>query len=455
MRNNIRNGPMGLWANRLMSFLAHKSISLPAYKLVSLSLCLALSLCWAIVSEAKIIERIVVIVNDDIVTQTELDERLKKEKEMRQVFYQYDEARLAAEMEKAGPEILEAMINELLFLQEAVRIGIKVSDSEMQQFVSTLVKQYGSQEALQEALKAEGYTEETFRKERKRAVLRQKLVDQEFGSELEVNDDEVRRFYRENRDKFPGKSDVVKLKHILVKFQTTEADEEDALRRAKDILRRCMDGADFSEIAKNFSDHQASKASGGDIGYFVPGMGRHDPKLEEAASKLAVGEISDIISTPGGYDIVKVTDAKDSAVRAQRIYIAVWPSQESEKHAEEKAHFILEELETGADFVDLVTKYSDDPLAVDKAGDWKEIPIDLMTPELQRAFDSFDEGAVSRAVKTPVGFRIFRIESRQDLTNEDMEKIRRFLSDQRLDEKLKEYSTKLREKAYIKKLAED
>ncbi len=452
---------MSLWAYVPMKFLAHKPIRLSAYKFVSLSLCLAF--CWVAVTEAKIIERILVIVNDDIITQTELDERLTKEKGMRRMFYQYDkaqltpemEAQLTAEVEKAKPEILNAMIDELLFLQEAVRIGLKVSDSEMQQFVNTLVKQYGSVEAFQEALKSEGYTQDTFKKERKRAVLRQKLVDQEFGSELDVTDNEVRQFYRENRDKFPGRSDVVKLKHILIKFQTTKADDEDALRRAKDILKRCRDGADFTETAKKFSDHQSSKASGGDIGYFVPGRGQHDPRLEEAASKLAVGEISDIIDTPGGYDIIKITDARDSAVRAQRIYVAVWPSHESEKNTEEKAHFILEELASGAEFIDLVVKYSDDPLASDKAGDWKEIPIDLMTPELQKSFDSFDEGEVSRPVKTPVGFHIFKIEARQDLTDEDMEQVRKFLSNQRLEEKLKGYSEKLKERSYIKELAED
>ena len=85
-RTQNANGLMGLWA--------YKPISPLAYKLIGLSLCFAFLLCWATVSEAKIIERILVIVSDDIITQTEFAERLDKEKEILKMLYQFDEARL-------------------------------------------------------------------------------------------------------------------------------------------------------------------------------------------------------------------------------------------------------------------------------------------------------------------------------------------------------------------------
>lgn len=425
------------------------------HRCASLFLCFAFCLYWIAVSEAKIIERILAIVNDDIITQTELDERLVKEKEMLKVFYQYDEERLAQEMEKNRPEALGRMINELLFIQEAVKKGMRVTDAEVQQFISTLKKQYGSTEEFQKALAAEGYTEYTFMKERKRAVLRDKLIKQEFGSELEVTDEEVRQFYKGNRDKFPGKEDTVKLKRIFIKFQTTEADKQDAFLRASDLLKRCKDGADFGEMAEAFSDHEPTKSSGGDMGYFYPGMGQHDPMLEKTASKLAIGEISDLMETPAGYDFIKVTDLKENAIRAQRISITIRPTLESEKAAEEKINSVAAELQNGADFVALAEQYSDDPLVKENSGDWKEISIDLMTPELRKSFNSFDLDEISQPVKTPLGIHIFKITEVRDLTEDEMERVRRFLSDTRLDEKLEEYSKKLREKAYIQMLAEN
>ena len=437
-------------------------------------LCLVSYLCWIAPSEAKIVESIVVIVNDDIITKTELDDRLSKERQVLQRLFRYDEARLSAEMEKAKPEILELMIDEILFTQEAVKKGIQVSDTEIQQFVNSLKNQYGSQEALEEALRAEGYTLDSFEREKKRTLLLQRLIEQKFGSELDVSDEEVRRFYRENRDEFPGRSDAVKLKHIFIKFHTTEADKEKALGRAENILKRGKKGEDFGKLATEFSDHEPTKASGGDMGYFIPGMGKHDPKLEEVASQLAVGGISDLIESPGGYDIIKVTERSplnpssteggfedealtsgDFKVRAQRIFIAIWPSPASEDAAEEKANSIFEELKNGADFVGLVKQYSDDPLAKDKDGDWNEVSIDAMSPGLRGAFDSLDEGQISRPVKTPFGFHIFKVVKRQALTDDEMEQLRELLRQKRLQEKLSEYSKKLRENAYIQKLAED
>jgi peptidyl-prolyl cis-trans isomerase SurA len=406
-------------------------------------------------SEAKVVEKILVIVNDDIITQTELNEQLAKSKEMLRQMYQYDEAQLSAEIEKAKPEILESMIDERLFTQEAVNLGIQVKDSEIQQYISNLRDQFGSAEALQEALEAEGYTMDSFRRERRRELLRQELVKQKFGSEIRVTDNEVKKFYNENKDQFPDRSDTVKLKHIFIKFDITEADKEKARHRAENILSKVKTGSDFGQMASDLSDHEPTKMVGGDMGYFIPGMGKYDSKIEEAASKLAVGEISDLIESPGGYDIIKVTEIKPPQIRAQRIYIAAWPDPSAEKAAEAEADSILDKLKKGANFVEMVKKYSDDPLALENDGDWKDMPIDAMAPGLKKAFDSFNEGEISRKVRTPFGFHIFKIIKRQNLTEDEMEQLRELLRQKKLQEKISEYSKKLREKAYILRLAED
>jgi len=422
---------------------------------ILLNISIILSLFFVISSNAKIVERIVAVVNDDIITKTELDERIDKNKEMFRRLYNYDEKRLTEEINQLIPDILETMIDELLFTQEAVRKGIQISDSEVQQYVDSLKKQYGSDEAFQKALEAEGYTLESLKKERHRALLLQELIKREIESETKISDDEVKAYYQENADKFSNRADSVKLKHIFIKFETTTADKEKALNKAQDILRQIKEGADFSQMASQFSDHELTKASGGDLGYFIPGMGKYDPELEAAASKLSVGEISDIIESPGGYDIIKVTDNINGNIRAQRIYISIVPTAESEKAAEEKTKTILDELSKGSDFVEMVKKYSDDTLTKGNNGDWRDVPLDSMGPDLRNAFKSFDEGEISQPVKTPFGFHIFKIVKRQELTDEEMEQLRQFLMQNRLQEKIGEYSKKLREKAYINKLADN
>ena len=169
-----------------MSLLTHRLIKLLTCRPMDLFcvLCLASFLCWITASEAKIVEKILVIVNDDIITGTELDERLFKNKELLRQLYQYDEERLSEEIEKARPEILEQMVDEILFTQEAVKRGIQVSDTEIQKFINDLKNQFGSEEAFQKALDAEGYTLDNFKKEKKKTLLLQRLIEQNFGSEL-------------------------------------------------------------------------------------------------------------------------------------------------------------------------------------------------------------------------------------------------------------------------------
>ncbi|MBD3184257.1 hypothetical protein GF312_18380 [Candidatus Poribacteria bacterium] len=418
------------------------------------TLTLIISLYTTLSLRAKIVEKIVAIVSDEVITKTELEERMQKEIELRRPFYQ-DEQKLLKEMEAAKPELLELMVDELLFIQAAIKRGIRVTDAEVQQYVNTLRNQTGSEEAFKEALAAEGYNLDTFKRDIKRRLLSQRLNEEQFGQDIRVTEQEIIDFYEENKDQFPGQSDVLKLRHIFLKFDITEKDKEQALAKVEKIINMAKSGEDFAELARQFSDHEPTRESGGDLGYFIPGMGKYDIRLEEAASELQVGQISFPIETPGGYDILKLVDKKEGSVKVLRIHIAIWPSPDVEKAVKQKANSILKEIETGAKFSVMVSKYSQDPLTREEGGDWKEIPIESMGPELKDAFESFQVGQISKPVKTPLGFHIFKIVDRQELSRDEKEQLRELISHRKLQEKLAEYSKKLREKSYIQVLAED
>jgi len=402
---------------------------------------------------AKVVERIMVIVNDDVITKTEFDERVDKTKAQLQQLYKYNDVRANTEIEKSKLQILDTMIDEILFIQEAVKRNVQVSDADVQKEIAGIKKQFKTDKEFEDALKAEGYTMESLKREKKRTLLLQGLVKQKFSSELNINDEEVKKFYNENKDQFPGSKENMKLKQILVKFNLTPEDKEKTRQKAESVLKQCRDGADFGEMASKFSDDPVGKANKGEMGYFIPGTGEF-PELEEVVSKLAVGEISNLIDTIEGYDIIKVVENKDGKIKLQRILITVLPDSASEKATEEKANSILKELKSGEDFVQMVKKHSDDPLTKNKDGDWMDIPVESMSPELRDAFDSLEVGSISRTIKTPVGFHIFKIAEKKDLTDDEADQIRRYLSDKKLQEKLSDYSKKLREIAYIQPLAE-
>ncbi len=400
-------------------------------------------------TEAKIIERILVIVNDEIITQTEFDDRLDRTREMFRQVYKYTDAKLAQEVEKAKPQLLDTMIDEMLFIQDAVKRSIQITDAQVLKEIDTLKKQFKSDQEFNQALEAEGYTLDSLKREKKRELLLRELINQQFVSDLTVTDDEVRKFYQENKDQFPGRHDVIKLKHLFLKFNFTQENKDKAKQKAEMVLDQIKNGADFTEMVAKFSDDPATKANKGDMGYIMPLNGEF-PEIEDVASKLNVGQVSDLIETINGYNIIKVTDKRnDGGIRIQIIFISILSDQSEEKRVEDKINSILQELNNGADFVEMVKKYSDDSKSKAKDGDWLEVPIESMGTDLNAAFYSFDIGSISKAVRTPQGFHIFKIVDRKDLSSDEMEQIRMYLSERKLQTKLSDYSKKLRETSYI------
>ncbi|WDV44853.1 peptidylprolyl isomerase [Clostridiaceae bacterium M8S5] len=145
--------------------------------------------------------------------------------------------------------------------------------------------------------------EEAFKMELQHAkenILKQMAIKQLLDS-IEVSDEEVKEYYEANKEQFVSEESV-KASHILVK------DEE----VAKELLAKLKEGSSFEEVAKESSECP-SKAQGGSLGEFT--RGKMVPEFEEAAFKLAIGELSDLVKTQFGYHIIKVTDKKEAGTK--------------------------------------------------------------------------------------------------------------------------------------------
>jgi len=151
-------------------------------------------------------------------------------------------------------------------------------------------------EALKRGLKTEPEVRDLL-KEAQRKILVAKLIEVEGGKKTGVDEAEVKAFYEARKDDFmtPLK---LRASHIQV---DTEAE-------AKEISRKLKEGADFGQLAREYSK-DPSKERGGDIGYFA--KGQLMPEIEDACFKLEVGQVSDIVKTQFGYHIVKLTDKKE------------------------------------------------------------------------------------------------------------------------------------------------
>lgn len=209
-------------------------------------------------------------------------------------------------------EILRAALDQLIsynvLKQEAAARGITVSDADLDARVAQMQKGFSSDAEFQKALSARNTTLEQLKADARIDMLINKLMEAEVGATEAATETDAREFYDKNPTEFE-QGESVRASHILVlaNEQADEAAKKAARARIDKLLARVRAGEDFAALAKAHSE-DGSKADGGDLGFFE--RGRMVPPFEQAAFSLKPGEISDVVTTPFGYHIIKVTERK-------------------------------------------------------------------------------------------------------------------------------------------------
>lgn len=200
---------------------------------------------------------------------------------------------LYEELEKVnGKSALESLINLKIVDLELKKSNITITDEEIEKDYQKIVEGYGGKEAFLSLLKEYSYTEEDFKKDIRSNLGIRKLIE----PTITVTEEEIKQYFETNRANYEQKEQV-RASHILVDDEAT----------AKEVKEKLAAGADFAELAKQYSN-DGSKDKGGDLGYFTK------DKMVEAFSKAAfsleVNGISDPVKTQYGYHIIKVVDKK-------------------------------------------------------------------------------------------------------------------------------------------------
>ncbi len=255
---------------------------------------------------------------------------------------------------------------------------------------------------------------ETYRVGEKRKI-KYALVDvEQVRSRTTIPPADVDALYRQNMAQYQT-PEQVRASHILLK--TEGKDEATVKVAAEQLLAKVKaPGADFSALAKQFSEDEGSKATGGDLDYF--GRGRMVPPFEQAAFALKTGEISDIVKSDFGFHIIKVTDHKEATTRA---IDEVRPeledqlkSQRAQQQAEQDAKALESVMKAPAD-LDRIAKERN--LTVQETGLFlREDPIDGLGPSPEVAAQVFQlaDGAVSPAVRVSRGWVLLTVTGKQE-----------------------------------------
>ncbi len=256
-------------------------------------------------SEA-VVDRVVAVVNKEIITLSEVEKRIPPLSEEIVAEHRLEKQE---RMQALCRQVLEKLIEEKLIDQEAKKSGIKISSKDIEAALEEIKRRSSAtQEDLEKALAVEGMTLETYKKQIEKSLQRQKLINWSVKVEEKAGEKELREFYKNNISHYrtnetyrPGQ-----ILFIIPKGATPEEIRE-IRKRCQKVLEKIRKGEDFGEMAILYSEDTSNKDHG-DLGYFR--KGELLPVFEREALRLKVGEVSGIIRTDFGFHIIKLLDRK-------------------------------------------------------------------------------------------------------------------------------------------------
>ena len=257
---------------------------------------------------AETIEAVLVKVNGDILTKTDLEQRQVQYMRAKNL-QPADDAALKKTIEDITPEVVSEAIDELLLVQRGKALNYKMTDEDFDRVVQNIRKEnkLDTEEAFQAALKQEGMSLPELHKTLERQMLIARVTQNEVMAKVGITEEEARKYHSEHVKDFT-KAGTVTIREILVKVPVENgsinvAADQTAKQKADDIHKRALAGESFDQLASEFSD-SPSKANGGLIGPL--NMNELTPGFKKLVDPMKVGDVSEVLPGQGGYQIVKI-----------------------------------------------------------------------------------------------------------------------------------------------------
>src|SRR5208282_4646190 len=256
-------------------------------------------------TKSVVVEEIIARVNNDVITMSDYqkaDEQLREE--VAHDCQGCPQDKLFAVFKEQQKDLLRGLIDQSLMVQRAKDMGVSV-ESDVIKRLDDVRKQNGlaSLDDLEKAVEGSGLAWEDYKTTIRNGLLTQEVVRREVGSHINIGNDEVKQYYDAHPQEFTRPEQVV-LAEIFLSTEGKSPEEiESVQKKAEDLRNRVTKGDDFNEIAKRYSEGSTAK-DGGDLGTFK--QSELAPQLEEVVFKLDKGQITDVIQTKTGFEILKV-----------------------------------------------------------------------------------------------------------------------------------------------------
>lgn len=411
----------------------------------------SLAFCLPAFAAVATLDRVVAIVNKQVLTENELDDRLKSvlQNMQRQGMTPPPTAALRS-------QALERMITDSALAQYAQESGVRVDDATLDRTVDRLAEQNRmSTGQFREALARDGVNFRRFREEIRQEILINRLKEREIDARVQVSDSEIdTAVQRKHEDK--ARDADYQLAHILVPLPegASAAVQAAKKKRIEAALAEINAGKPFDQVAATYSE-APDALKGGLLGW--RNASRLPNLFLEAIAALQNGQITPILKSGNGYHLVKLLDRKQGGgheivqqTQVRHILIKV-NDIVSEADAKARIDRVRERLSHGGNFAELARLYSEDGSAA-MGGDLGWVSPSDLVPEFERVMDSLKPNELSEATRSPFGWHLIQVQARrsQDVSGErERQTMRQALKTKKAEEMYDDWLRQVRDRAFI------
>ncbi|BAN68338.1 peptidylprolyl isomerase [endosymbiont of unidentified scaly snail isolate Monju] len=420
-----------------------------------LPISLILLLTSGVLQAAQVLDRIVAVAGDDVVTLGELREKTRE---------------LAGELRHSNPgslpseqqivnSALEKLILDKLQLAEAQRLGITTDDKTVDEAIARIAaRNQLSVAQLREALASEGVSFEQFRNKIRHQLIISRLINREVTRRIQVSESEIDQ-YLAREAAAPDEKREVHLMHILVATPDGASTEQIARARARatEARKKLEQGTDFASVAREYSDAR-NAIQGGDLGWVR--LGQLTPTMAEVVSKANAGEVIGPFRSGAGFHLLKVAEFRGGKQEERRIvpqiharHILIRTDEvTSDADARQRLEQLAARVRNGEDFATLARSHSQDQGSAIKGGDLGWISPGNMVPEFEEKLATTPVGQVSEPFKTRFGWHIVQVLGKRQ--HDETEEARRLaakkaIRERKAREATEQYLRRLRDEAFV------
>ncbi|MCB1183776.1 peptidylprolyl isomerase [bacterium] len=407
-------------------------------------------------AEPELIDRIVAIVDEEAILQSDLD----REIELYRLEKEYAGEKVTEEPATVRREMLERLIESKLIIAAARQADMQVDDEVIRQSVEQKIQQFvdhfGSMDALERELQRSGMTLGDYRNRMSSQLRDQQYLRLVVGKfirpDVEVLENEVRQYYLDNLDQMPSEPDSLTIADIMIPVQPSVEVRQAVQAEVRRIQAALDSGRSFADVAREFSRGPNAKR-GGIVGVVAPGD-LFDANLDRAIFALQVGEVSEPVVSSRGVHLLRVDSLQDGNRRAiSQIFLPIEVTQADVDAAKAAIDDARRRVVGGEAFSLVANEVSGDPASALNGGTLGTFRLEDLSPQFQEALGGVEVGQITEPVLTPAGWYVFKLLARTQghmyTYDELKDNLRQVVENEKIEAKLADYVAELRTRFFI------